>query len=70
MEYQINGTVMQSLEVRLSEGEAIYTESGGMAWMTEGIDMKTSGKGGLGKAIGRMFSGESFFMTTYTCLSP
>jgi uncharacterized protein (TIGR00266 family) len=67
MEYKINGTVMQSLEVRLAQGESMYTESGGMAWMTDGIDMKTSGKGGIGKSIGRMLSGESLFMTTYTC---
>lgn len=70
MEYTINGTVMQSLEIVLTQGETIYTESGGMAWMTEGIDMKTSGRGGLGKALGRMLSGESFFMTSYTCNAP
>jgi uncharacterized protein (TIGR00266 family) len=67
MEYKINGTLMQSLEVVLSHGESMYTESGGMAWMTEGIDMKTSGRGGLGKMIGRKLAGESLFMTTYTC---
>ncbi len=70
MEYKIHGTVMQALEVTLAQGESIYTESGGMAWMTDGIDMKTSGKGGLGKSIGRMLSGESLFMTTYTCRNP
>ena len=70
MEYTIHGTVMQALEVRLKQGEAMYTESGGMAWMTEGIEMKTQGKGGLGKSLGRMLSGESFFMTTYTCRAP
>jgi uncharacterized protein (TIGR00266 family) len=70
MEYQIHGSVMQALEITLTQGEAIYTESGGMAWMTDGIDMKTSSKGGLGKSLGRMLSGESFFMTTYTCKVP
>ncbi len=70
MEYTIHGTVMQALEVKLKQGESMYTESGGMAWMTEGIEMKTSGRGGLGKSIGRMLSGESFFMTTYTCRVP
>ncbi len=70
MEYTIHGTVMQALEVRLTQGEAMYTESGGMAWMTDGIEMKTSGRGGLGKSLGRMLSGESFFMTTYTCRAP
>ncbi len=70
MEYKIHGTVMQALEVTLKQGESIYTESGGMAWMTDGIDMKTSGKGGIGKMIGRKLAGESMFMTTYTCLAP
>ena len=65
MEYEIKGSVMQSLEMRLGYGEAIYTESGGMAWMTEGIDMETSGRGGIGKMLGRALSGESLFLTTY-----
>ncbi|MCL4876993.1 MAG: TIGR00266 family protein [Anaerolineae bacterium] len=66
MEYTIRGDVMPVLQIRLRKGEAIYTESGGMAWMTEGIAMKTSGRGGLGKMIGRALSGESLFLTTYT----
>ncbi len=70
MEYQITGTVMQSLEVRLSQGEAIFTESGGMSWMTEGVEMKTSGRGGLGAVLGRALAGESLFLTTYTCTAP
>jgi uncharacterized protein (TIGR00266 family) len=69
MEYKVNGTVMQALEISLVRGESIYTESGGMAWMTDGIDMKTSGKGGLGAMIGRKLAGESMFMTTYTCMA-
>lgn len=43
-----------------------YTQSGGMAWMTEGIKMDTNTKGGLLKGVGRMFAGESLFMATYT----
>ena len=70
MEYTIHGTVMQALEIRLKRDEAIYTESGGMAWMSDGIDMKTSGRGGIGKSLGRALSGESLFMTTYTCTAP
>ncbi len=69
MEYEIKGTVMPMLEIQLTGGEAVYTESGGMAWMSEGIDMKTSGRGGLGKMLGRALSGESLFLTTYTCES-
>jgi uncharacterized protein (TIGR00266 family) len=67
MEYKIEGTTMPSLEVRLQRGEAMYTESGGMAWMTDGIRMETSGRGGIGKMLGRALSGESLFLTTYTC---
>jgi uncharacterized protein (TIGR00266 family) len=67
MEYKIEGTMMPSLEVRLEQGEAVYTESGGMAWMTNGIRMETSGRGGIGKMLGRALSGESLFLTTYTC---
>ena len=70
MEYEIKGTDMPMLEVRLHQGEAMYTESGGMSWMSEGIDMETSGRGGLGKMLGRALSGESLFLTTYTCRAP
>ena len=70
MEYKLHGSVMQALEIRLNQGESIYTESGGMAWMSDGIDMKTSGRGGIGKSLGRMLSGESLFLTTYTCMVP
>ncbi|MDQ7034002.1 MAG: hypothetical protein Q9P01_03970 [Anaerolineae bacterium] len=35
--------------------------------MTNGIRMETSGRGGIGKMLGRAFSGESMFLTTYTC---
>lgn len=43
----------------------MYTQSGGMAWMSDGITMDSNMRGGLGKSIGRMFSGESLFMATY-----
>jgi len=65
MEYKIKGSVMQSLEISMNAGEAIYTESGGMAWMTDGIDMDTGTRGGIGKMLGRALSGESLFLTTY-----
>lgn len=69
MEYKIYGSVMQTLDVHLSQGESIYTESGGMAWMGGDIAMKTNTKGGLMAGLGRKLAGESFFMTTYTCRS-
>lgn len=67
MRYEIHGTVMQSVDVYLTRGEAVYTESGGMAWMAGAIEMKTDTKGGVLAGLGRKLAGESFFMTTYTC---
>jgi uncharacterized protein (TIGR00266 family) len=70
MRYAISGTVLQSLEVQLDPGESMFTESGGMAWMSDGIEMDTSTKGGLMSGLGRALSGESLFMTTYTSRVP
>jgi uncharacterized protein (TIGR00266 family) len=67
MEYKIHGTTMQTLDVTLAQGESVYTESGGMAWMAGEIDMKTDTRGGLLAGLGRKLAGESLFMTTYTC---
>ncbi len=66
MRYQIIGDTMPAVEVVFdAPGESMYTQSGGMAWMSEGITMDSNMRGGLGKSIGRMFSGESLFMATY-----
>jgi len=67
MEYYISGTVMQTLDIRLGAGEAVFTESGGMAWMTGEIEMQTDTRGGLLKGLGRSLAGESLFMTNYRC---
>ena len=47
MEYRLIGEVMPAVEMRLRQGEAIYTQSGGMSWMSEGIDMTTNARGCL-----------------------
>lgn len=65
MRYEIRGTVLQILDVHLQAGEAVYTESGGMAWMRGEVDMETGTRGGALRAIGRVLGGESLFMTTY-----
>lgn len=67
MEYQLHGTVMQTVNVLLQAGESVYTESGGMAWMSENISMETGMRGGVMAAIGRKLAGESMFLTTYSC---
>ncbi len=67
MKHTIRGTTLQIADVELSQGESVFTESGGMSWMSPNIGMESGLKGGVGRSIGRMFSGESLFMTTYTC---
>jgi uncharacterized protein (TIGR00266 family) len=69
MEYKINGSTMETLDIHLKKGESVYTESGGMAWMRGQIQMDTNTKGGMMAGLGRMIAGESLFMTTYTCQS-
>lgn len=70
MQYKINGSLLQYLTISMNKGDAMYTESGGMAWMSEGIDMETNTKGGLMAGLGRSLAGESLFMTTYHCTVP
>lgn len=65
MKYRIEGTNMPNLEIELAQGESIYTESGGMAWIRGSVDMQTNTRGGLMKGIMRSFAGESLFLTTY-----
>lgn len=67
MKYEIFGATLPAVTISLDVGESIYTQSGGMTWMTDDLKMETNMKGG---AFGRMFSGESLFMCTYTANSP
>lgn len=70
MEYKIIGTTLQAVILELDPGETVYSESGGMAWMSANIDMKTSGRGGgLGGVFKRAVSGESLFLVEYTSLN-
>ncbi len=71
MQYRILGSTMPAVEVRFdTAGESMFTQSGGMAWQSEGITMSTNTNGGLIKGIGRMFAGESLFMAHYTADVP
>lgn len=65
MKYEIIGNTVPAVELTLNTGEAIVSQSGGMTWQSEGIAMSTDTNGGIKKGIGRMFSGDSFFMNTY-----
>ena len=65
MKYEIMGGNLPAVICRLTKGESIICEGGGMSWMDDVFTMSTSG-GGLKKMFGKAFSGESMFMNTYT----
>lgn len=69
MRYEIQGTTLQTLDIFLSQGESVFTESGGMAWMRGDIEMGTNTRGGLLKGLARSLAGESLFLTSYRCNS-
>ena len=65
MRYNITGEPMPVVICDVESGESMITEKGSMVWMSPNMDMQTSA-GGIGRAFGRMFSGESMFQNIYT----
>jgi uncharacterized protein (TIGR00266 family) len=63
--YRIDGTTLQVVTIELEPGEVIYSESGGMSWMSGNVEMNTTSGGGLGKMVKRALSGESLFITDF-----
>ncbi len=76
VDYEINGSEMQFVEIELDPGEAAVGEAGSLFYMDAGIGMDTvfgdgsGGSGGFfGKLLGagkRLVTGESLFTTVYT----
>lgn len=66
MRYEIKGETLPVVICQLEAGEKMITEGGAMSWMSPNMLMETTTNGGLGKAFGRMFSGEKMFQNIYT----
>lgn len=66
MRYSIEGGSLPAVVIQLDAGEKLLSEVGGRTWARGPIVTETKAEGGAGKAIGRMFMGESLFMNTYT----
>ncbi|HOT25655.1 MAG TPA: TIGR00266 family protein [Anaerolineaceae bacterium] len=64
---EINFLLLQS---NLKLVKAFTHRRGGMTWMTDNFTMETNVKGGMMKGLGRMLTGESLFMATYTARAP
>ena len=67
MNYEIIGGAFPAVKCTLEKGDAVKCEGGSMSWMDSGIKMSTEGGGGIGKALGRAFSGEKIFFNRYEC---
>jgi len=74
LEYRIKGDIMQTVEIDIPQGHRVFSETGGMIWMDDVIEMETSiqkgaqGKGVLGNildAASRAIQGESLFLNYF-----
>ena len=68
MRYEIVGEPLPVVTCHVNPGETLITERGSMSWMSPNMRMETSTNGGIGKALGRMFSGDSLFQNRYTAM--
>lgn len=65
MKYKITGDNLQVVTLELSSGERVYGEAGAMVYMSPNMTMEAKMRGGLRKAIGRKFAGETMFLTEF-----
>jgi len=66
MEFEVLGGQLPLVVCKMKAGEKMMSESGGMSWMTPGIKMETTMKGGLMGGFKRSLSGESAFVNIFT----
>jgi uncharacterized protein (TIGR00266 family) len=73
--WRIAGEILQTVEIDIPQGERVFSETGGMVWMDETIDLETSiqkGKENKGlldtliKAGSRVLQGESVFLNYFS----
>ncbi len=65
IKYHILGTVQQTLAVELQPNQVVFSDAGGMSWMTTTVNMSTKASGGLGGMLKRAVSGASAFIVDF-----
>ena len=71
IQHEIIGDDMQAVIISMTQGDQIRAEAGAMMFMTDGIDMDAKMEGGFLGGLKRKFlSGESFFITYFSCTTP
>lgn len=66
MEFEIKGGSLPVVICKLNQGETMFTQRGGMGWMSGNVQMATNLDGGFMQGLKRAISGGSFFMNNYT----
>ncbi len=66
IKYEIEGGSLPVVVCYPEAGQTLCTQSGAMSWMSPNMNMETNSGGGIKKALGRLFSGDSIFMNEYT----
>jgi len=66
MKWNLEGNIMQILNIELSEKERVISESGRLIFMSDNVMMETKAKGGLWASLKRKFAGESFFLVNFS----
>ena len=64
--YEIEGGSLPVLICYPESGQTLCTQTGAMSWMSPNMQMNTNSGGGIKKALGRLFAGDSLFMNEYT----
>jgi uncharacterized protein (TIGR00266 family) len=66
MNYELSGSIMQTLAIDLAPGEVVFSQTNSMCWMNDAIEMNTHTGGGIFSGLMRSFGGGSFFVTDFT----
>ena len=66
IKYEIEGGSLPVVICYPEAGQTLCTERGSMSWMSPNMEMQTNTGGGLKKALGRLFSGDSIFLNEYS----
>ena len=70
MKYSIDGGTLPVVIVQMDPGDTLIAEAGARTWSRGPVVTESKAEGGLGKSLGRMFSGESLFMSKYVAQGP
>jgi uncharacterized protein (TIGR00266 family) len=66
-EYEINhiDSGISDVTIKLRKGQKIVADGGSMSFMSGNMGIETSARNGFWAGVGRLVSGESFFLNTY-----